>query len=231
MRLLKDEADTHLSKYWPYVLSGDQKSESEPEVAEIYSNLMRASQKLVAEETLRIFSFSSVNKLLDLGGGTGAFIEEVSKVTPGISCCVFDLPEVIEKAKTLPFFTNKTDQVSVCGGSFLVDIIPKGFDTITLIRVLYDHDDSVAIDLLKKVYHALPDNGQVVISEPMSGGETPTRSGDSYFGFYTMAMTTGRPRSMKTHEAFLKKAGFRTVKKHKGTRQFVTQVISAKKKH
>ena len=192
---------------------------------------MRSSQKLVAEETLRIFSFSSVKQLLDLGGGTGAFIEEVSKVTSGISFCLFDLPEVVKKAKTLPFFNTGENQVSIHGGSFLVDVIPKGFDTITLIRVLYDHDDGVVIELLKKVYDALPYNGQVVISEPMSGGKTPIRSGDSYFGFYTMAMSTGRPRSMKMHEAFLKKVGFQSVKKHKGTRQFITQVISAKKKH
>ena len=231
VRLLKNEVNTHMSKYWPYVLNGDQKNKLEPEVAGIYSDLMRSSQKLVAEETLRIFSFSSVKQLLDLGGGTGAFIEEVSKVTSGISFCLFDLPEVVKKAKTLPFFNTGENQVSIHGGSFLVDVIPKGFDTITLIRVLYDHDDGVVIELLKKVYDALPYNGQVVISEPMSGGKTPTRSGDSYFGFYTMAMSTGRPRSMKTHEAFLKKVGFQSVKKHKGTRQFVTQVISAKKKH
>ena len=131
---------------------------------------------------------------------------------------------MVKKAKTLPFFNTGENQVSIHGGSFLVDVIPKGFDTITLIRVLYDHDDGVVIELLKKVYDALPYNGQVVISEPMSGGKTPTRSGDSYFGFYTMAMSTGRPRSMKTHEAFLKKVGFQSVKKNFSTGDWIKLV-------
>ena len=33
--------------------------------------------------------------------------------------------------------------------------------------------------------------GSVVISEPMSGFKSPSRSGDAYFGFYTLAMTSG----------------------------------------
>ena len=226
--LLKNEADTHMSKYWPYVLNSARSGSVKSEVAGKYSDLMRSSQKLVAEETLRLISFSSTARLLDIGGGTGAFIEEVSKVTKGISFCLFDLPQVVEKAKASPFFENN-NQFETLAGSFVLDKIPVGFDTITLIRVLYDHNDDVVLALLKKVYDALPATGRVIISEPMSGGKKPIRSGDSYFGFYTMAMSTGRPRSPREHQHFLKKVGFRLVKKHKGTREFITQVISAQK--
>ena len=226
--LLKNEVETHMSRYWPYVLSDDQSVQVKSQVAGKYSDLMRSSQKLVAEETLRLISFSSTARLLDIGGGTGAFIEEVSKVTKGISFCLFDLPQVVEKAKALLFFEN-SNQFETLAGSFLSDKIPTGFDTITLIRVLYDHNDDVVMALLKKVHDALPINGRVIISEPMSGGKSPIKSGDSYFGFYTMAMSTGRPRSPQEHEIFLREAGFQTVKKYKGTREFITQVVSARK--
>ncbi|MDG2474522.1 MAG: methyltransferase [Paracoccaceae bacterium] len=228
--LLKNKVDTHMSKYWPYVLNKTSQKPLKPEVAEIYSDLMRSSQKLVAEETLRLISFSRTKHLLDIGGGTGAFIEEVSKVTSGISFCLFDLPQVVDKARKLTLRKENANNFDVYGGSFVTDKIPKGFDTITLIRVLYDHDDHIVTMLLKKIYDSLPKNGQIIISEPMSGGKFPTRSGDSYFGFYTMAMTTGRPRSAEIHEFFLRKAGFQNIKKHKGTREFITQVITAKKK-
>ena len=227
--LLKNDVETHMSKYWPYVFNSNQDGLIEPRVAEIYSELMRSSQSLVAEETLRLISFSSTKRLLDIGGGTGAFIEEVYKINAGISFGLFDLPQVIEKAKVSPFFRNADEQFEMIAGSFLDDKIPKGYDTITLIRVLYDHDDDVVIALLRKVYEALPNDGRIIISEPMSGGAKPIRSGDSYFGFYTMAMSTGRPRSPREHQHFLKKVGFRLVKKHKGTREFITQVISAQK--
>ena len=95
---------------------------------------------------------------------------------------------------------------------------------------MYDHDDEVVFALLKKVYNALPNNGRIIISEPMSGGQKPTRPGDSYFGFYTMAMTTGRPRSAEMHEENLYEAGFTNIKKYKGTREFITKIMTAEKK-
>ena len=228
--LLKNEAETHMSKYWPYVLNTSKQPPVEAEVAAIYSNLMCSSQRLVAEETLRLVSFSRTKNLLDIGGGTGAFIEEVSKVAPNIAFCLFDLPQVVEEVKNSVSFQERFNQVSFFCGSFVTDIIPKGFDTITLIRVLYDHNDEVVFALLKKIYDALPNNGRIIISEPMSGGQKPTRSGDSYFGFYTMAMTTGRPRSARMHEDYLSRAGFENIKRYKGTREFITKVISAEKK-
>jgi demethylspheroidene O-methyltransferase len=63
----------------------------------------------------------------------------------------------------------------------------------------------------------------------MSGGKSPTKSGDSYFGFYTMAMTTGKPRDANTHAKVLSKAGFKSVKIHKGARSFITSVVTARK--
>ena len=228
--LLKNEADTHMSKYWPYVLNAAKRPPVNTQVASIYSNLMRSSQKLVAEETLRLVSFSGTKSLLDIGGGTGAFIEEVMKVAPDVLFCLFDLPQVVSEAKKAGLNQEQFNKVSFFGGSFVTDSIPEGFDTITLIRVLYDHNDEVVFELLKKIYDALPKNGRIIISEPMSGGQSPTRSGDSYFGFYTMAMSTGRPRSAGMHEDYLSRAGFKNIKKYKGTREFITKVISAEKK-
>ena len=94
---------------------------------------------------------------------------------------------------------------------------------------MYDHDDASVSLLLKKVFDVLPSGGSIIISEPMSGGSKPSRSGDAYFGFYTMAMTSGRPRSPDTHCRFLSEAGFKKIKKPKGTRQFITRVVLAEK--
>ena len=62
----------------------------------------------------------------------------------------------------------------------------------------------------------------------MSGGDRPTREGDAYFGFYTAAMSTGRPRSVKEHTALLEEAGFGAVKRHPTRQPFITQVVSAR---
>ena len=63
--LLRDEVDTELSHFWPYVFGA---SDSAPmEVTENYCQLMAASQKLVAHDTLKMVVFDSGNKILDVG--------------------------------------------------------------------------------------------------------------------------------------------------------------------
>ena len=61
----------------------------------------------------------------------------------------------------------------------------------------------------------------------MSGGTRPERAGDAYFSFYTMAMTTGQPRSVAQHRALLEGAGFAEVREHRTDRPFLTRTISA----
>ena len=82
VKLLRGDSNTNLSEYWPYV-TGEQINLDRKVTAQ-YSDLMRSSQKLVAEETLALVPFAKVKKLLDVGGGNGAFIEEVATSWPGI---------------------------------------------------------------------------------------------------------------------------------------------------
>jgi hypothetical protein len=112
-------------------------------------------------------------------------------------------------------------------GSFRDDPLPRGADAISLIRVLYDHDDSTVAALLRAVHAALPSGGCLIVSEPMSGGAQPDPVTDVYFAFYTLAMQTGRTRSAAEIAALLAAEGFQNINVHKGFRPYVTSVITA----
>lgn len=221
MRFLSGKQETELARFWPYVFG--QAGANDPEIAERYSKLMADSQGLVAKETLRVIDFDGAHRLMDIGGGTGAFLRAVRAKHPELRLRLFDLPTVIAGAE-LPEGADKV------GGSFRDDpVLPGGADAISLIRVLYDHADATVADLLRKVFAALPPGGRVVISEPMAGGAAPTRAGDAYFAFYTMAMQTGRARAPEEIADHLSRTGFVDVVCHKTYRPFVTGVVSARK--
>ncbi len=226
--LLRGKEDTALAAYWPYVRGGSGDA-IVPETAAEYSALMASSQALVAEETLRAISFDGDTHLVDVGGGTGAFLREVARAAPTLRLTLFDLPGVADAAAHLPENRALRDRLTIRPGSFLEDPIPGDGDAISLVRVLYDHSDAVVAKLLQKVFDALPPGGRLILSEPMSGGAQPSRSGDAYFGFYTMAMTTGQPRSPERHRALLERTGFSGVRLHPADRPFVTRVMSARK--
>lgn len=225
--LLRGEVQTELADFWPYVFGAQ--GAVDPTVTESYSDLMAQSQGLVADDTLRTVSLSGVRHLLDVGGGFGAFVQAVARKYPGLELTLFDLPVVTQAAVDRLTQAKLVDRVAVQGGSFRDDPLPAGADAISLIRVLYDHDDDTVRGLLSKVFDTLPEGGQLIVSEPMSGGAKPESSGDIYFAFYCMAMRTGTVRSQARIAELCRDAGFEDLKTPKSTRPFVTSVVTARK--
>lgn len=221
----RGEVETELADFWPYVFGGDM----DPEVAATYSDLMAQSQVLVAEDTLKAISFKDTNRLMDVGGGTGAFLAAAGLANPHLHLTLFDLPQVAPAAQDRFRRAGMTDRVDIASGSFREQAIPAGADTISLVRVLYDHSDETVAQLLSRCFDALPDGGRLVISEPMSGGDAPERAGDAYFALYTMAMRTGKARSAQEIVALCRAAGFENPTLPRPARPFVTRCLSVQK--
>ena len=225
--LLRGPEETELSQFWPYVFGA--KGAIEPAVAETYSDLMAQSQRLVAEDTLRAVSFKGVTHLMDIGGGTGAFLEAVGLAFPSLQMTLFDLPQVTPGATARFDAAGLSGRVSIASGSFRDDPLPWGADAISLIRVLYDHSDKTVQSLLTAVFDALPPGGRIIISEPMGGGRRPDRAGDVYFALYTMAMQTGRARSAEEIMSFCRAAGFEALRSPEPARAYVTRTVTGQK--
>jgi demethylspheroidene O-methyltransferase len=226
--LLRGEAEPALARFWAYA-GGSDGAAVEPAAAAAYSRLMAASQAMVAAETLAAAPLRGRRRLLDVGGGEGAFLEAALRATPGLEGVVFDLPAVAARAAARLAAAGLGDRAAAVGGSFLDGPLPEGADAVSLVRVLYDHDDPAVEALLARVRDALPAGGLVVVSEPMAGGARPARAGDAYFGFYTLAMGAGRPRAPERHAALLAAAGFGEVRRRPTRQRFVTSVLTARR--
>lgn len=221
----RGETDPGLARFWPYVF-GD---EIDPREAATYSDLMAQSQVLVAEDTLDAVDLSGVARLLDVGGGTGAFLAAAGARHAGLELGLLDLPQVVPDAETRFARAGLTERTEIVPGSFREDPLPDGFDAISLVRVLYDHEDTTVAALLTKVNEALPEGGLLIISEPMLGGRGPERAGDVYFALYTMAMGTGKTRAPDEIAALCRDAGFDRITITRATRPYVTRCIVARK--
>ncbi|MGP9791747.1 methyltransferase [Roseinatronobacter sp. NSM] len=217
---LRGETVPALANFWPYVFGAS--GPMDPEVSARYSRLMADSQTIVAAEALASVSLKGASQLLDVGGGTGAFLRAVRARYPALDLALFDLPDVVALAD-LP------ENVARHGGSFRDDALPQGADAISLVRVLYDHSDDTVRALLAKVFAALPAGGKVLVIEPMSGGARPDRHTDVYFAVYTLAMQTGRTRSAQEIGVLLRNAGFANIRPIATRRPYVAAVIVAQK--
>lgn len=219
----RGETALELAGFWPYVFGAG--GAADPRLAERYSQLMADSQGLVAADTLRLVSLEGVSNLMDVGGGTGAFLAHVGAAYPDLRLTLFDLPAVVPGATAR--LAPLGPRVTICPGSFRDDPLPQGADAISLIRVLYDHADATVASLLRACHDALPPGGRIVISEPMSGGERPDPATDVYFSVYTLAMQTGRTRSAAEIGRMLQGAGFESVQNMGSKRPFVTSCLTS----
>ncbi len=220
----KGEVETELAEFWPYVFGAS--GATDPRTTATYSQLMADSQVLVADDTLTVASLSGCAHILDVGGGTGAFLAAVGAAHPDLQMTLFDLPAVAPAAAERFESAGLSERTEIVTGSFRDDPLPRGSDVISLVRVLYDHADDTVIALLRSAFDALPAGGRIVVSEPMTGGDTPQRAGDAYFALYCMAMRTGRARSQAQIAALLAQAGFAQIQTPKAPRPFITSVVT-----
>ncbi len=205
--LLRGETRTQLSRFWPYA----EGNEGDSTTCGAYSDLMARSQQLIAEDVLDAYSFARHRSLLDIGGGEGAFVAAVAARCPALRLQLLDLPPVAQRARER-LAAQGLARIEAHGGSFLDSPPPQGPDIVTLIRVLHDHDDATALAALRAAHAALPPGGTLLVAEPMADTPGAESIGDAYFGFYLLAMGSGRARRRAELTRLLQDAGFTAIR-------------------
>lgn len=224
VRLLRQpSAKTGTSRFWSYV-GGDVGVED----AAAYSELMRVSQDLVTNEVLDAYSMASHRRLIDIGGGDGAFLSAAGMRWKNLALDLFDLPAVADRARERLQLGPLASRLRVHEGSFFDDPIPTGPDCFSLIRVLYDHDDEQARRLLVNVRNAMRSGDTLIIGEPMAGDTRGGKLVAAYFTFYLLAMRSGRCRTPDDIFALLRDAGFTRIQAHRTAMPVVAGLVSAK---
>jgi demethylspheroidene O-methyltransferase len=198
---------TALSRFWTYAGALHGASERGAGTAE-YSELMAASQHFVADEVLASVSFKGVDRLLDVGGGHGAFLRHIGTAYPHLHLGLFDLPEVAEAGAAALGEAVGAQRVTAHPGNFFSDSMPEGYDMVSLIRILHDHDDAPASALLANIHRSLAPGARLLIAEPMARIPGAEPMGEAFFGLYLWAMGSGRARSPAEIIAMLRQAGF-----------------------
>lgn len=227
LAVLRRGRGSELNAFWAYAAEA-QGAAIESDDVRAYSQLMAASQPMVAEQVTRAYPFARHRRMLDVGGGEGAFLTAVHACAPALELGLFDLPAVVARA-SLRLVGEGIEGVGLHGGSFVTDPLPRGYDLITLVRVLHDHDDDVAETLLARAYAALPPGGTLLIAEPMAETSAARAMGDAYFGFYLLAMGSGRPRAVAELSKMLRSTGFAEVRQHATRQPLIASVVVATK--
>lgn len=218
--------DTALKRFWPYAerVSADIGGAS----AARYSDLMSISQDLISDDVLGAYDLGRHRAVLDVGGGDGTFLRAVAGRHPSLRLCLFDLPPVAERALERLGSAGLAERIKIVGGSFIADELPTGYDLVSLVRVMHDHDDDRVLDLLRRVRRCMEPGATLLIAEPMSIGSETAKVADVYFAFYLLAMGSGRARTLAEISRLLRLSGFGDAVLVRSLRPLLVSIATAK---
>jgi ubiquinone/menaquinone biosynthesis C-methylase UbiE len=148
-------------------------------------------------------------KLLDIGGGSGAYTQAFLEASPGLTATIFDLPPVINMARQRLVTTGLLDRIQLVAGDFYTDELPRGHDLALLSAIIHQNSPEQNIELYRKIFCALQPNGRLVIRDhEMSSDHTQPTSGAIFAVNMLVVTPGGRTYSFEEIKSSLELAGF-----------------------
>ncbi len=169
--------------------------------------------KTIAEK----IPISSPQKVLDVGGGSGAFVLKLLKQFPTVKeVDIYELPDAIPlMQKIFKSYAPEETRVRFVGGSFLKEthdhhlngLEPKDqYDLIILGWILHDWTDATNLDILKRIMTHLKPGKTLLILESIL---PENKIGPACLGDMAMLLQTeGRERTLSEYKNLLFSAGY-----------------------
>lgn len=179
----------------------------DPKMLALFWEAMHSLSTMTARALGRAFDFSPYKRLLDIGGGSGAFDIELCREYPGLRASVFDLPHVADIAAGKIADAGLSDRIGTIGGSFFADF-PHGHDLHLFSMIMHDWDEAKNRMLLRKSYDALAAGGAVVISELLVDDDKSGPAPAALMSLNMLIETEGRNYAAAEYAAWLRDAGF-----------------------
>ncbi|HEY6406165.1 MAG TPA: methyltransferase [Ktedonobacteraceae bacterium] len=148
-------------------------NQQHPEHATRFNNMMTEWTASVAPTVAAGYDFSTVQTLVDVGGGHGQMLASILQAHPTLHGVLLDLPHVVKGAPALLEEAGVADRCQVIGGDAF-KAVPTGYETYLLSRVIHDWDDERSITLLARCHQAMKPQGKVLLVERVIvTGSTP----------------------------------------------------------
>jgi orsellinic acid C2-O-methyltransferase len=177
------------------------------ELSTLFNVAMGQESRIAAGLVATSYDYSSINKVVDIGGGDGTLIAAILSAHPHLRGVVYDSAAGVAEAPQV--LAAVSDRAEVVAGDFFKSV-PEGGDLYIIKSVFQDWDDAPAATLLRTVRSHMPPNAVLLIV----GSVLPdTANTDNPVMFYTdinMLVTAGgRERTESQFRALLTETGFK----------------------
>jgi O-methyltransferase domain len=178
-----------------------------PQDAAVFNQYMAQMPGREESEIVRGYDFSQKRRLIDVGGGHGAFLIAALKANPQLQGALFDLPKVVSGAKAALAAASVADRCETIEGDFF-ESVPAGGDVYLISNILHDWDDERCVRILRNCRAAMSDSSALLVGEAiLPDGNEPSLAW--MVDLIMMALTGGQQRTVGEFSSLFDAAGLK----------------------
>jgi (2Fe-2S) ferredoxin/SAM-dependent methyltransferase len=150
-----------------------------------------------------------IRRILDLGGGSGAYSIAFAKAAPDVRCEILDVPEVVPLIAEYVRQAGVSAQVSLRAGDMLHGDFGSGYDIIMLNAICHMFSEEQNRDIFRHSHQALAPKGRLVVQDFILN---PDKTGPQHAALFSLNMLVntdaGASYSELEYTSWMKAAGF-----------------------
>jgi len=185
-----------------------------PEWTQNFISGMQRNAKERALLVVKNLGTAGVRRILDLGGGSGAYSIAFAKASPEVHCEILDLPEVVPLAAEYVNKAGVSAQVSLRSGNMLQDDFGSGYDLVMLNAICHMFSEEQNRDLFRRARQALAQKGRLAVQDFILN---PDKTGPQHAALFSLNMLVGTGVGASYSELeytdWMKAAGFTDVQR------------------
>jgi (2Fe-2S) ferredoxin/ubiquinone/menaquinone biosynthesis C-methylase UbiE len=163
-----------------------------------------------APHVVRAIGTAGARRMLDVGGGSGAYSIAFAQASAELHAEVLDRPEVLEIAQGHIDRAGLAGRVTTRVGDLRTDDFGEGFDLVLVSAICHMLSPAENRDLLRRCYRALAPRGRVVIQDFILEEDKTAPKMAALFSLNMLVGTEGGASYNESeYAAWLGEAGFR----------------------
>ncbi|HUU56843.1 MAG TPA: methyltransferase, partial [bacterium] len=132
---------------------------------EAFIAAMHYGASLRAERLVATLDLAGVSRVLDVGGGSGAYALAFARASKKITATVVDLPHVTPLTRRYVEAGGLSGKIDVVEGDANVDPLPRGYDLVFMSQLLHSNSPAQNEALIANGAAALNPGGRLVIQD------------------------------------------------------------------
>jgi (2Fe-2S) ferredoxin/predicted O-methyltransferase YrrM len=175
---------------------------------------MELSAKERAGMIVKAIASPNIKRVLDLGGGSGAYSIALARAVPDLKADILDTPEVVPLTRAYIDNAGLAGRIAVREGNMLTDPLGEGYDLMLVLAICHMFSADENRMLFERAFHALAPGGQLVVQDfIMEPDKTAPRAGALFALNMLVGTAAGSTYSELEYAAWLREAGFTDVRR------------------